>query len=85
MVSKCGLQDDIKAIRQAVGRSGSFSCIPQRAGGVEPAPFHKGYYRYRHHVENFFQRIKRPRRIATRYDKLAEVFLNFILPGASLD
>lgn len=76
---------DSKAIRQASCRSGSFSCIPQRAGGVEPALFHKGYYRHRHHVENFFQRIRRLRRIATRYDKLAEVFLNFILQAASLD
>lgn len=76
---------DSKAIRQAASRSGSFSCIPQRAGGVEPVPFHKGYYRHRHHVENFFQRIKRLRRVGTRYDKLAEVFLNFILLAASLD
>jgi len=36
-------------------------------------------------VENFFQRIKRLRRIATRYDKLAEVFLDFIPLAASLD
>ena len=76
---------DSKAIRQAAYRSGGFSCISQRAGGVGPDPFHKGYDRHRHHVENLFQRIKRLRRIATRYDKLAEVFLNFILLAASLD
>jgi transposase len=64
---------------------GGFSCIPQREGGVEPVPFNKGYFRHRYHVENFFQRIKRLRRIATRYDKLADVFLNFILLGAALD
>lgn len=76
---------DSQAIRHAACRSGSRSCIPRRAGSKDPAPFHKGYYRKRHHVENFFQRIKRCRRIATRYDKLADVFFNFILLAASLD
>lgn len=76
---------DSLVIRQAACRSGSHSCIPRRAGSKEPAPFHKGYYRKRHHVENFFQRIKRCRRVSTRYDKLADVFFNFILLAASLD
>lgn len=76
---------DSQAIRQAACRSGSHSCIPRRSGSKEPAPFHKGYYRKRHHVENFFQRIKRCRRVSTRYDKLADVFFNFILLAASLD
>jgi hypothetical protein len=39
---------DSKAIREAASCAGSFSCIPQRAGGVEPVAFHKGYYRRRH-------------------------------------
>ena len=81
----CDKGYDSKAIRQAASRSGSFSCIPRRSGCLEPAPFHKGYYRKRHHVENFFQRIKRLRRIATRYDKLATVYFNFILLAAALD
>jgi transposase len=40
-------------------------------------PFSATVYRRRHRVENFFQRIKRYRRVATRYDKLAETFLGF--------
>ena len=35
-------------------------------------------YRRRHRIENFFERIKRYRRVATRYDKLAETFLGFV-------
>ena len=35
-------------------------------------------YRQRNHVERFFRRLKRFRRIATRYDKLDSVFLAFI-------
>ena len=36
-------------------------------------------YKERHLVECFFQRIKRLRRIAMRYDKLARNFLSFVL------
>jgi len=76
---------DSKLIRQTACTAGSYSCIPVRSGSREPAPFHAGYYRKRHHVENFFQRIKRFRRVASRYDKLSNVFFNFILLAAYLD
>ena len=76
---------DSHAMREAVERSGSHSCIPTRKGARKKNSFHKGWYRRRHEVENFFQRIKRPRRIATRYDKLAMVFMNFVLLAATLD
>ena len=39
---------------------------PQRSTGVVTG------------VENFFERIKRYRRVATRYDRLAETFLGFV-------
>jgi len=71
--------------REAACRSGSFSCVPQGAGAVEPVPFHKGCYLHRHHVGNFFRRIKRHRRIATRYGNIAEVYLNVIFLAALLD
>ena len=41
-------------------------------------PFSRTAYRRRYRIENFFQKIKRYRRIATRYDKLAETFLGFV-------
>ena len=47
--------------------------------------FHRGYYRHRHHVENFFGRIKRFRRISTLYDKRSLCFLSFVLFAAILD
>jgi transposase len=50
-----------------------------------PVAFHMGYNRRRHRVENFFCRIKRFRRIATRYDKLACTFLAFVQFAAVLD
>lgn len=45
----------------------------------------KNEYRRRHHIENFFCRIKRFRRISTRYDKLSFTFFSFVLFAAILD
>jgi transposase len=61
------------------------SCIPPKRGRRQPARFHRGYYRCRHQIENFFGRIKIHRRISTRYEKLAETFLGFVFLAAILD
>ena len=50
-----------------------------------PLRRHRGYYRLRHRVENFFQRIKRFRRVGTRYEKLALRFPGFVQLAAILD
>jgi len=47
--------------------------------------FHRGYNRRRHKVENFFCRLKRYRRLSTRYEKLAITFLAFVQLAAVLD
>jgi transposase len=60
-------------------------CIPPKRGRRQPARFHRGYYRRRHQIENFFCRIKAYRRVATRYDKLAVTFLGFIQLAAIVD
>ncbi len=41
-------------------------------------------YKRCHRVENFFQRLKRYRRIGTRYDKLAASFFARVCRGAHL-
>lgn len=46
--------------------------------------YDKHLYKDRHLVENFFQRIKRYRRVAMRFDKLARNFLAFIYLASSL-
>lgn len=38
-----------------------------------------------HRVENFFCRIKRHRRVSTRYEKLASAFFAFVQLAAVLD
>ena len=45
---------------------------------AQPWQYNRVLYRRRNEVERFFRRLKRFRRIATRYDKLDIVFLAFI-------
>ena len=48
----------------------------------ERAEFSSHLYRARNLVEQFFNKIKQCRRVATRYDKLAANYLAFIQPGS---
>ena len=76
---------DADSFRQRLHGQHTRCCIPPKRGRRHPARFHRGYYRSRHHVENFFQRIKTLRRISTRYEKLATTFLAFVQLAAVLD
>jgi transposase len=76
---------DVDALRQQMLAQNCLACIPPRSGRHHPAWHHRGFYRQRHKIENFFQRIKIYKRVATRYDKLALTFLNFILVAAVFD
>jgi transposase len=66
-------------IRAFARSDGGWANIPPRRSRRDPICFSPFlYYRARNRVERFFNRIKHCRRIATRYDKLAENFLAFI-------
>jgi transposase len=58
--------------------------IPSRAGALEPRELDRERYKLRHLIENFFAKLKQYRAIATRYDKLAAVFLGAIHLAAAL-
>jgi transposase len=60
-------------------------CIPSKVNRRHPLPFHRGWYRKRHHIENFFQRAKSQRRFATRYDKTLHCFLATVTLCSVLD
>lgn len=76
---------DSGPFREAMAAEGVNTTIPSRSNRRRPAPFHRAHYRLRHRVENFFQRIKRWRAIATRYDKLDLNFLASVQLAAILD
>lgn len=74
-----------KDFARLVAERDSRICVPAKSNCRHPLPFHRGWYRKRHHVENFFQRAKALRRFATRYDKSASCFLATVCLAAVLD
>jgi transposase len=66
---------DANDLRAAVRARKAWANIPPKANRKDPICFSKHLYKARNLVERFFNRIKQFRRIATRYDKLAENFL----------
>jgi transposase len=76
---------DSDGFRAQLRRWGSQPCIPPRSYRRQPATWHRGHYRRRHRVENLFQRLKRYRRIGTRYEKRDLYFLGFVHLAAMLD
>ena len=76
---------DCGRFRQQLAETGNTHCIPPRAGRKSPAPYHRGHYKHRHPVENFFQRLKRFRSAASRFDKTDPHFLASLSLAAILD
>jgi transposase len=60
---------DNDTLRATLNNRGAAAVIPAKADRKTPAPHDAEMYKWRHLIENFFQRIKEFRRIATRYDK----------------
>lgn len=53
--------------------------IPSTRSRKRQRPYDRSLYKNRFLVEQFFQKIKRNRRISTRYEKLAVTFLGMVL------
>jgi len=76
---------DSDGFRARLRQWGSRPCIPPRSHRLQPVSWNRGHYRKRHKVENLFQRLKRYRRIGTRYEKNDVYFLGFVQLAAILD
>ena len=59
-------------------------CIPSRRNRRHPRPHAPALYSQRHPVENLFARLKDWRRIATRYDRCADIFMGAITLAATV-
>jgi transposase len=66
------------SVRAFARLEGGWANIPPRRTRKDPICFSPFLYWARNRIERFFNRIKQCRRIATRYDKLAENFLAFV-------
>jgi transposase len=65
---------DSNALRARLNERGTIAVIPSKADRKTPIPHDAEMYKWRHLIENCFQRLKEFRRIATRYDKTATSF-----------
>ena len=69
---------DADWIRELAMKKGAWANIPPKSNRSEPICFSRYLYRARNRVERFFNRIKQCRRVATRYDKPAANYLDFV-------
>ena len=69
---------DAGSIRDLIESQGAVPNIPAKSNRKWKPCFSKTLYRERNLVERFFSKLKHFRRIAARYDKLAENFLAMV-------
>ena len=60
---------DHNSLRARLNERGAAAVIPSTAARKTPIFYDAEMYKWRHLIENCFQRLKEFRRIATRYDK----------------
>ena len=70
---------DSDAIRALIAAANKQAVIPPRFNRVNPPGYNREKYKQRNKVERLFNRLKHFRAVATRYDKLAHMFLGGIL------
>ena len=69
---------DADWLRQRIEAQGAAPNIPDKSNRKEKHCFSKTLYKERNRVERFFNKIKHFRRIATRFEKYAEIYLAMI-------
>ena len=70
---------DADSVIEAVENKGMTAVIPSKSNRLVRRAIDGDIYKERHLAENFFCKIKRYRRVATRYEKTAINFLGFVL------
>ena len=75
---------DADWLRNALAERGIAPVIPPRKNRKHPADYDEEMYKWRHLIENFFQKIKDYRAIATRYCKTDSSFAAFISLAATV-
>lgn len=64
--------------RELAAQLGYTPVVPPKSNRRKPWKYDKQAYKLRNEVERLFRRLKRFRRVFTRYDKLDLMFLSFI-------
>ena len=74
--------DETRALAMELGYT---PVVPPKSNRTNPWSYDKQLYKQRNQVERLFRRIKRFRRIFTRYDKLDVIFLAFVYFALIID
>ena len=69
---------DTNAIIDRVAEIGAIAVIPPTKSRKIQRAYNKEIYRERNLVERYFGRLKRSRRVSTRYDKLIATYAGFV-------
>ena len=75
---------DARSLRDALARRGIKAVIPPNPTRKHPHRYDAKAYKARNLIERMFCRLKDFRRIATRYDKRADIFLSAVLLAAAV-
>jgi transposase len=67
-----------QAVLDLVADQGAEAVIPPHQSAKEPREFDRWWYRERHLVECFINKLKHFRRVFSRFDKLARRYLGFV-------
>jgi transposase len=74
---------DSDELVQFIRNAGAKAVIPPRSNRLHQRRWDRQVYKDRNLIERFFCRLKQFRRIATRYDKLAQRYASIVTLGAS--
>ncbi len=75
---------DARSLREVLAARGIKAIIPSNPTRKHPYRYDKRAYKGRNVIERMFCRLKDFRRIATRYDRRADIFLSAILLVAAI-
>ena len=76
---------DSDSLRKKILSDGGVALIPPKKNRRRPVLYFSHIGKKRHVVENYFCRIKRYRRIATRYDRSSATYLSFVYLASLMD
>lgn len=71
--------------RTLASENGFIPVVPPKKNRKDPWEYDKELYKRRNEVERYFLRLKRFRKVFTRYDKLDVVFLSVIMLAMIFD
>ena len=76
--------DAAERVLERLKEANCLAVIPPKSNRTEQRQYDEEIYKWRHLIENLFQKLKQYRAIATRYDKTARNFLGAIHLAATV-